>query len=120
MKSDFLYNPNKNLINHNVVIIEIDTIITIDAFDILSYILCLSDPINNDPINNAMINHIPPSIKVIAYSFKTTAIIFSMTDSSRLFNTNIIFITPAVSTFVCSQGYLLTLYNLIDCHLQIL
>lgn len=96
MKSGFIYNPNKNLISQDVISIENDTTITIDAFDILSYILCLSDPINNDPINNAMINHIPPSIKVIAYSFKATAVIFSMTDSSRLFNTNIIFISPSI------------------------
>lgn len=93
MKSGFSYHTNKNLINHNVVVIEIDITITIDAFDILSYILCLSDP-----INNATINHIPPSIKVIVYSLNATATIFFMTDSSRLFNTNIIFITPAVST----------------------
>lgn len=90
MKSGVMYIPNKKLINHNVVIIEIDITITIDAFDILSYILCLSDPINNDPINNATVNHIPPSKKVIVYSFDATAISFSMTDFSRLFNTNII------------------------------
>ena len=83
MKSGFMYNPNKNLINQDTIIIEIDITITIDAFDILSYMFCFPD-------NNAMINHIRPNTKVIFYSFKATAIIFSMTDCTRLFNTNII------------------------------
>ena len=83
MKSGFLYIVKNSLNIQDIIIIEIDITITNDAADILSYILWFFD-------NNATINHTKLSIKVIAYSFKATAIIFSMTDCTRLFNTNII------------------------------